>query len=237
MDKIVLSVKNLIKIFNEKKYFWQFFKSNNYKTIINNISFDLKQGEILGLIGNNGSGKSTIIQILLNTLTPTSGSIKYFGKDLFKFRSEILEKVSFVSNYTKLPAKLTLWQSLNIYLDIYNSNNSGIKMLNKIKEINYYLENFNLTQYKNAKVELLSSGQMLKLMIIKAFITNPKIVLLDEPTSQIDSKSAQQVRDFILKKQKENNLSIILTSHNNDEIDYLCDRILILENGKIYNKS
>ncbi len=215
----ILSVKNLVKVFKEKNYF---------KTIINNISFDLKSGEILGLIGKNGSGKSTIIQMLLSVLTPTSGSIEYFKKDLFQYRSEILKDVNFVSNYVKLPDKLTVKENLNIYLEIYNKNNKNNK--NYIKN---YLDAFNLYKYIDSKIEILSSGENLKLMIIKALITNPKILLLDEPTSQIDPESAQQIREFILTKQKENNLSIILTSHNIQEINYMCNRVICIKNGQI----
>lgn len=212
-SKSILSVKNLTKFFDQKK-------------IINNISFDLKEKEILGLIGNNGSGKTTIFKILLNILNPDSGSIEYFNKDLFKFRSEILEKVSFVNNYVKLPSKLTLKENLSVYLNLYNSNN-----FNKLDE---YLNFFDLHKYKDKKTEILSSGENLKLMLIKAFITDPKIVLLDEPTSQVDKQSSNKIRDFILKKKEEDNLSIIIISHDNKEIDYLCNRVLVLKDGNLY---
>lgn len=211
--KVMLSVENLTKIFDKNK-------------IINNISFCLKEREILGLIGNNGSGKTTIFQILLNILEPDSGSIKYFGKDLFKYRSDILKKVTFVNSYINLPGELTLKENLKICLDLYNSKN--------FDKVDYYLDFFGLYNYKNKKTEILSSGERLKLMIIKAFAVSPKIVLLDEPTSQTDIQSSEKIRDFILREKKENSLSIIIISHNKIEIDYLCDRVLTLKDGNLY---
>lgn len=228
MISTVLSVQNLTKKFSQKKYFWQFYKNNQYKTIVDNISFDLKEGEIIGLIGPNGAGKTTVIQMLLSILTPTSGNIKYFSKEFTKSRSKILKYISFASNYINLPHKLTIEESMNIYLKLYDVNT---KM--KTQKLDEYLKIFNLFNYKEKKIGILSSGQILKLMIIKAFITDPKIVLLDEPTAALDPDSAQLVRNFILQKQSQENISIILTSHNMEEISQMCQRVLVLKKGKI----
>lgn len=228
MISTVLSVQNLTKKFYQKKYFWQFYKNNQYKTIIDNITFDLKEGEILGLIGPNGAGKTTIIQMLLNVLTPSSGKIKYFSKELTRSRSKILKYISFASNYINLPHKLTIEESMDIYLKLYNINTEI-----RAQKLDEYLKIFNLFYYKKKKISILSSGQILKLMIIKAFITEPKIVILDEPTAALDPDSAQLIRSFILQKQKEENISIILTSHNMEEISQMCQRVLVLKKGKI----
>ncbi len=228
MISTVLSVQNLTKKFYQKKYFWQFYKNNQYKTIIDNISFDLKEGEIIGLIGPNGAGKTTVIQMLLSILTPTSGKIKYFSKEFTKSRSKILKYISFASNYINLPHKLTIEESMDIYLKLYDANTEI-----KTQKLDEYLKTFNLFNYKEKKIGILSSGQILKLMIIKAFITDPKIVLLDEPTAALDPDSAQLVRNFILQKQRQENISIILTSHNMEEISQMCQRVLVLKRGKI----
>lgn len=218
MSKNVLSVRNLKKIYPGKKDF----------IAVDDISFDLGKGEILGLLGPNGAGKTTTIQMLMSTLKPTSGMILYFGKDFFKHRSEILKKVAFSSTYVSMPWNLTVRQNLEVFGRLY-----GVKGELLTKRIDELLERFGIAKKKQDKVASLSSGQITRLMLIKAFIVKPEIVLLDEPTASLDPDVAKEVCDFVLEQRENEGTSILFTSHNMKEVSKLCDRLLFLQQGQI----
>ncbi len=211
-----LSVKELTKIYGKKKPF----------TAVDRISFDLKPGEILGLLGPNGSGKTTTIQMLLGTLTATSGSIFYFGKDFFQNRSSVMQSVSFASTYTSLPYILTVRENLKCFGLYY-----GITDFEK--RTDPLLERFGIFDKKNAPISSLSAGQITRLMVIKAFFTDPKVVLLDEPTASLDPDVSQEVCKFLLEERDKTGLSILFTSHKMEEVAELCDRTIFLKNGKV----
>ena len=209
----ILEVKNLTKNFGKF-------------VAVDNISFSLKEGEILGLLGPNGAGKTTTIQMLLGVLTPTSGSIKYFGKELSKNREEILEELNFSSTYTNFPWELSVKEILHYTSFLYAINDRR----NKMQEI---IEKFRLLEILNSRMSDLSAGQLTRVNLAKAFINDPKILLLDEPTASLDPEVAKLVRNFILEQQKKKNVSVIFTSHNMQEVEQLCDRILFINTGKI----
>ncbi len=206
----------------------QLFKKFNDFIAVNNISFQLKQGEILGLLGPNGAGKTTTIQMLLSTMTPTSGSIHYFGKDFFTYRADILQKVSFASTYVRLPGRLSITQNLDIYGQLY-----GVSSADRKKRIERFLKFFGIWEIRDREAGVLSAGQITRVMLAKAFISYPAIVLLDEPTASLDPDIALEVRKFIVEQQKEYGVSILLTSHNMDEVTEVCNRVLVLQNGII----
>ncbi len=212
----ILSVSNLTKFFStkEKKF-----------TAVDNISFDLKEGEILGLLGPNGAGKTTTIQMLLGVLTPTSGEIKYFGKEFEKHREEILEQVNFSSTYTNLPWDLTVKENLTFIAYLYQINNRQ----EKIKKI---VKNFRLEKLFNQSMKELSAGQLTRVNLAKAFINFPKVLLLDEPTASLDPEVADYIRKFLLEERKKFQVSIILTSHNMSEVEEVCDRVIFINQGK-----
>lgn len=215
MDSII-HVEHLTKIYGKKKPF----------VAVNDISFHLKEGEILGLLGPNGSGKTTTIQMLLGTLALSSGKIEYFGKDFSKNRSEILEKVSFASTYTSLPYVLTVSQNLYCFGKFYGLKNCD-------KQIDPLLDRFGILDKKNKPVSSLSAGQITRLMLVKAFFTQPKIVLLDEPTASLDPDVSLDVCKFLLEQREKTGLSILFTSHKMEEVADLCDRTIFLKNGRI----
>lgn len=193
---------------------------------VDDISFDLKEGEILGLLGPNGAGKTTTIQMLLGILNPTMGSVMYFGKDLKKHREEILEKVNFSSTYTTLPWLLTVREALVFISYLYN-------IPNRKKRVSDIIEIFKLQEILNEKIQVLSSGQLTRVNLAKALINNPKVLLLDEPTASLDPDTAAYIREFLQEEQKNSGISIILTSHNMSEVEELCQRIIFINQGKI----
>lgn len=221
----ILQVHHLIKIF--KSGFWPFTKRKKY-TAVNDISFDMNKGEILGFLGPNGAGKTTTIQMLLGALTPSGGSINYFGNNFTKKRIESLRRIGYASGYDKLPARLTVLENLDIVGRIYN-----IPPKQRTAQIDNLLHFFQLWDLRNQQTGTLSAGQSTRVMLAKAFMNNPEIVLLDEPTASLDPDVAFQVRQFILAQRKERGTSVLITSHNMQEVTELCDRVLVLKNGSI----
>lgn len=214
----ILSVKNLCKVYPGKTPF----------VAVDGISFDLKEGEILGLLGPNGAGKTTTIQMLMSTLTPTSGSIQYFGKDFMKHRSEILHQVTFASTYLSLPWSLTIEQNLDVYGRLFSLSPKDFR-----KKQDALLDRFGIFEKKRRRISELSSGQITRLMIVKAFMVSPKVVLLDEPTASLDPEIAKEVTEFILEQREKEGTSVLFTSHNMTEVSEVCDRVLFLKKGKI----
>lgn len=195
---------------------------------VDEISFNLGAGEILGLLGPNGAGKTTTIHMLLGTLTYTSGSIQYFGKEFKEARTSILQHVSFASTYVNLPWKLTIEQNLEVCGRLYGLSGAEIK-----RRQAPLLERFGIANKLKATVTQLSAGQLTRLILVKAFLVKPKIVLLDEPTASLDPDMAKEVCNFLLEERKREGTSMLFTSHKMDEVAELCDRILFLDQGTI----
>ena len=202
------------------------YKSFGKFVAVNNLSFTLKEGEILGFMGPNGAGKTTTIQMLLGALTPTSGEVFYFGKNLKRHREQILEEVNFSSTYTSLPTDLTVWENLHFVSYLY-------KIGDRKKRVEELLNIFKLKDLRNQRVTTLSAGQITRVNVAKAFLNYPKVLLLDEPTASLDPDVASYIREFILKERKAFKVSIVFTSHNMSEVEELCDRVIFINQGKV----
>ncbi len=214
----VLTVRNVLKCYpGDPPY-----------VAVNGISFDLKQGEILGFLGPNGSGKTTTIQMLLGTLLVTSGEICYFGKEFYAHREEVLQKVSFASTYLSLPYILTIAENLDVLGFLY-----GLSRKESRRRYQPLLERFGIFRYLHEKVSVLSAGQVTRLMMAKAFFIQPEIVLLDEPTASLDPDISADICDFLLEQREKEGVSILFTSHKMEEVAQVCDRVIFLEEGKI----
>ena len=209
----VLKVKNLIKKFGAF-------------TAVNNISFNLDEGEVLGLLGPNGAGKTTTIDMLLGLTTPTSGNMEFFGLPFEKNRVSILKRINFSASYINMPWLLTVTENLKTFARLYEVENYGEK-------IDKLMEEFQLTDLKDKLLNDLSSGQLTKLYLCKAFINSPQLLLLDEPTAFLDPDIADVIRKIILERVKNEKTSILFTSHNMDEVTEICDRVIFLSKGKI----
>jgi ABC-2 type transport system ATP-binding protein len=222
MSSPVLRVQNLTKKFPLKNEAQPFF------TALHEVSFVVQQGEIVGILGPNGAGKTTTIQILLGVLKPTAGTIEYFGKNFFTERSSIFEHVTFASSYVRLPGQLTVRENLDIYAQLY-----GLSAQERAYRIENYLKFFGMWNVVDKETGFLSAGQMTRVMLAKAFMSNPRIILLDEPTASLDPEIAHDVRTFIVEQQKKHGVSILITSHNMDEVTQVCSRVLVLKKGEI----
>ncbi|MFH0928679.1 MAG: ABC transporter ATP-binding protein [bacterium] len=218
----ILTVKNLTKTYQPGRGQPKAF------TALENVSFSLKDGEILGLLGPNGAGKTTTISILLGTLTPTSGSIKVFGLDYRTHRSEIMSQVTFASTYIRMPWRLTVWENLMVYGHLYGLSKSDMKT-----RLEKLLKRFGVWDQRDKTMNLLSAGQITMVMLTKAFLSRPRIALLDEPTASLDPEIAKEVQNFVLEERAENGTSIIFTSHKMDEVADICDRVVFIKGGKV----
>lgn len=224
-----LSVHELTKDFYVSSR-WLFGKKTVFHAV-KGISFELREGEILGFLGPNGAGKTTTIQMLLDLLTPTSGTITYFGQNLAQHK-DVRQHIAYASGYMKLPSSLTVRQSLVMQGMLYGMSSSRIN--EKIDELVRVLR---LEQLCNQKVSTLSAGQTTIVLVARAFLVEPRIILFDEPTAALDPENAAVVRDFIMHQNKEHGVSILFTSHNMAEVADLCDRILVIKDGNIVANS
>lgn len=222
MAEIVLQATNLKKTFYKGGVIR---KRTLVLEAVKDVSFELKQGEVLGLLGPNGAGKTSIIQMLLGVLTPSAGEVSYFGKPLSRNR-QILEKVNFSSTYTNLPWNLSVAECLTYSSYLYRINNRKAQIAEVIKI-------FGLEKLLKKQIQDLSSGQITRVNLAKAFLNKPEVLLLDEPTASLDPESAEYIRSFILKEQGRRPLSILFTSHNMHEVEEICNRIIFLYDGRI----
>ena len=225
MKTTILKVKNLTKTFSGGKFSLRRVKKEKI-TAVDDISFQINEGEIVGLLGPNGAGKTTTIQMILGLITPTSGSISVFGLDLKMHRKRILKEVNFSSTYTHLPWNLTVWENLYVQALLYGIDNPKLK----VTEI---IEVFSLIGKKDKEVNELSSGWTTRLNMAKAFLNNPRFILFDEPTASLDPESAEGVRQEIRRVRRKFQTTILFTSHNMAEVEQICDRVVFLDKGKI----
>ena len=205
--------------------------SKNYqkKEAVKNINFTINENEILGLLGPNGCGKTTTIAMMLGLLKPSSGNIKIHGQDIEKNRISLLHKMNFISPYIELPKKLKVKQNLIVYGKLYNVKN----LTNRIE---YLANKLRLNELLDKITGELSSGQKNRVSLAKALINEPSILFLDEPTASLDPETGDFVRSFIEKISKEKKMSILLASHNMDEVKRLCKNVLMMNNGVIIDK-
>ena len=208
-----IEVKNLKKQFNTIE-------------AVKGINFHINQSETLALLGPNGCGKTTTIGMLLGLITPTSGNIFINEQELNYKDHQFLSMMNFASPYVELPKKLTVLENLKVYGRMYLIKN----LKDKIDQI---IEDLNLKSFLNKRTGELSSGQKNRVSLAKSLINDPKILLLDEPTASLDPDTGEYVRSYLEKYKKENDISILLASHNMDEVTRLSDDVLMMKEGQI----
>ena len=215
MNGAIIEINNLVKKFNNS-------------LAVNNLSFKINKGSIIGLLGPNGCGKTTTIGMMLGLIKPTSGTVFINGQNIEKEknRTNILEKMNFISPYIELPKKLTVEENLKVYGRMYGVKNLEDKISNLMKQLNLF-------DFKKRKTGELSSGEKNRVSLAKALINDPEILLLDEPTASLDPDVGDYIRtyieDFVSKKGK----TILLASHNMNEVERLCHEVMMMKNGKI----
>ena len=212
-------MKNSIEVINLSK-------SYNTKKAVNYINFKINENEIVGLLGPNGCGKTTTIGMILGLLKPTSGQVLINGKNIENNKISILHKMNFISPYIELPKKLTVNQNLIVYGKLYNIQNLN-------ERINFLSEKLRLGDLLDKITGELSSGQKNRVSLAKALINDPTVLLLDEPTAALDPETADFIRTFLEKYKEEKKISVLLASHNMDEVKRLCNSVMMMKDGTI----
>jgi ABC-2 type transport system ATP-binding protein len=201
-------------------------KSYGLKEAVKKINFTVNENEIIGLLGPNGCGKTTTIAMILGLLRPSSGQVLINGMDIENHRISLLHKMNFISPYIELPKKLTVKQNLIVYGKLYSVKN--------LNERIYYLANkLRLENLLNNLTGELSSGQKNRVSLAKALINDPTVLLLDEPTASLDPETGDFVRAFLENYKKEKKISVLLASHNMNEVKRLCNSVLMMKDGLI----
>tara|TARA_B100001123_G_C15258071_1_gene1005490 strand:- start:158 stop:883 length:726 start_codon:yes stop_codon:yes gene_type:complete len=193
---------------------------------VNNVNFEINRGKIIGLLGPNGCGKSTTIGMMLGLIKPTSGNVIINNQDIENHRTSLLEKMNFISPYIELPKKLTVEENLKVYGCLYGVKNLKEKIYN-------LMEKLNLTEFRSRKTGELSSGQKNRVSLAKALINDPDILLLDEPTASLDPDVGDNIRKFIEEFASNKGTTILLASHNMNEVERLCDEVMMMKDGRI----
>ena len=204
-------------------------KSYKSKQAVNNINFKINENEIVGLLGPNGCGKTTTIGMILGLLKPTSGQVLINGIDIEKNKISLLHKMNFISPYIELPKKLTVRQNLVVYGKLYNVNNLN-------EQIDYLSNKLRLNKLLDNITGELSSGQKNRVSLAKSLINKPKLLFLDEPTASLDPDVGDFVREYLEKYKKNNELTMLLASHNMKEVERLCNSIVMMKQGEIVDK-
>jgi len=207
--------------------------SKEYNNIlaVKNINFTINKGSIVGLLGPNGCGKTTTIGMMLGLIKPTSGTVFINGLNIENEnnRTKILEKVNFISPYVELPKKLTVEENLKVYGKLYGVNNLQDKISDLMKQLNLF-------EFKKRKTGELSSGQKNRVSLAKALINDPEILLLDEPTASLDPDVGDYIRTYLENFALKKGTTILLASHNMNEVERLCNEVMMMKNGEIIDK-
>ncbi|MDO8564955.1 MAG: ABC transporter ATP-binding protein [bacterium] len=213
MAEPAISVSHLVKSFGNVR-------------AVDDLSFTVATGSITGLLGPNGAGKTTTIQMLLDLITPDSGAIHIFGREMRDHREDILQKLNFSSPYVSLPGNLKVSENLYTFARLY-----GVEDIpGKIDELSDF---FGIRDFMHKMTSSLSTGQLTRLNLTKALLNDPKLLLLDEPTASLDPDIADRTRALLKRIQTERGVTILYTSHNMQEVEELCDRVIFIQNGKL----
>ena len=190
------------------------------------ITFDIARGSITGLLGGNGAGKTTTIAMILGLITPSSGTINVLGCDMLRDKYRVLNRLNFESPYFDMPMRLSVRENLTVYALLY-----GVRHIEeRIAELAAELD---LNELLERRVGQLSAGQKTRVGLAKAMINQPAVLFLDEPTASLDPDSADWVRGRLERLREEAGTTIMLASHNMGEVERLCDRVLLMQDGEI----
>ncbi len=193
---------------------------------VDGLTFTLASGEILGLLGPNGAGKTTTLHSILGLLEPTAGTIRVFGHSPISERIQVVSRLNFASADVELPSNLTVIECLKVFAGLYTIDRAS-------QRINNWMQQLDLTEFAKHTIGSLSSGERMRLKLCKALLNDPELLILDEPTLSLDPYMAHKVRELLKKIRSDRSLAILHTSHNMQEVESFCDRILFLHHGKL----
>ncbi len=206
----------------------QLTKRFNGFTAVDAVSFTVGHGEIFGLLGPNGAGKSTLIRMLTTLILPTSGAARVLGFDVLRDANEVRESIGVIPQAMTTDLDLSAEENMLIFAKLY-----GVPRERRRQAIQQLLDAVELGQWSDKQVKTLSGGMRRRLEIARGLVHEPKILFLDEPTTGLDPASRIAVWEMLMRLKRERDLTILLTTHYMDEADKLCDRIAIVDHGKL----
>jgi len=198
-------------------------------TAVDDVSFGVPRGAVCALLGGNGAGKTTTLSILLGLLLPTAGTVEVLGVDMLVDRYRVLPRIGFSSPYVDLPQRLTVAQNLDVYARLF-----GVP--DRPRRLAELAEALDLKELLGRAYGSLSAGQRTRVAIAKALLNRPELLLLDEPTASLDPDSADRLRGYLLDYQRSSGATVLLASHNMLEVERLCDRVLMMKQGRIVDQ-
>jgi len=235
---VVVEFKKVRKMYRvpekPKKGFWHkiramFYRKWHKKDIIKNVSFELKEGEFVGYVGPNGAGKSTTIKLLTGVLTPSSGQIRVLGFDPVKDRYKYTYNIGVVFGHRSLlEFDIPVIESFKLFKAIYELEEKTFK-----ERLEYFADMLKINDLLHVPVRKLSLGQRMRCELAASLLHKPKIIFLDEPTIGLDAISKEEIRSFLARINKEEKVTIILTTHDMDDIEALCHRLILIDDGHI----
>jgi ABC-2 type transport system ATP-binding protein len=193
---------------------------------VDGISFALPPGSVTGLLGGNGAGKTTTIAMIMGLVTPTSGRVTVLGVDMPAQRYRVLHRMNFESPYVDMPMRLTVRQNLSVFAQLY----AVPDIVGRIADLAAELD---LTEFLDRPTGKLSAGQKTRVSLAKSLLNRPDVLLLDEPTASLDPDTADWVRARLERYRAETGATILLASHNMNEVERLCERVIIMKRGRI----
>ncbi|OOZ39155.1 ABC transporter [Solemya pervernicosa gill symbiont] len=196
---------------------------------VDGISFQVDRGSICGLLGGNGAGKTTTLSILLGLLTPSSGTITVLDEDMLTHRYRVLPRMNFSSPYVDLPMRLTVRENLTVYAHLY-----GVPQVKR--RIAQLCEQLDIGEFIGRRYGTLSAGQRTRVALAKALLNQPELLLLDEPTASLDPDSADRIRTMLTEYQQQTGATLLLASHNMQEVERICDEVIMLRRGKVIDQ-
>lgn len=208
---ILIDIKNLRK---------EFGKLNKTKVVLHDISFQIREGESIGILGGNGAGKTTMVEILAGLNKQTSGEVDY----LYEYEKNYLEQIGIQFQESSYPPGLSVKEIIAFVLEIYNTKIDD-------SELHALIQIFGINEYYKKHASSLSGGQQQRLNALLALIHKPKVLFLDEISTGLDITIRTKIKNFIKLYAKENNMTLVLVSHDMDELEFLVDRILIIDKG------
>lgn len=217
MDTAAIEVQDLCKRYGQV-------------TAVDGISFEVPAGGTCALLGGNGAGKTTTLAMLLGLLLPTSGAIRVLGVDMVGNRYAALPRMNFTSPYVDLPHRLTVAQNLDVYARLY-----GVRQ--RAQQLRRLAETFGLETLWRRPYGSLSAGQRTRVALAKALLNDPEVLLMDEPTASLDPASADTVRSYLQAYQRRTGATVLLASHNMQEVERLCNQVLMLKQGRLVDQA
>ena len=209
-----VALQNVVKRFSDKP-------------VVDQLSFEIRPGEMFGLLGPNGAGKSTTIRMITTLTQPSEGDISVMGNSI-EDRASVLSSIGVVLQQVSVDADLTVWENMEFHGRMHH-----ISKADRQQRINHWLEYVELSDRRDDLVKTLSGGMKRRLQIARALLHQPKILFLDEPTVGLDPQTRRRLWEIIRELNKEQGMTMLMTTHYMDEVEYLCDRIGIMDNGKL----